>query len=148
MKKFQKYLIAEIGIEFKACLYFFAILFFYCVYRMLNGSFEAKMLDMAEMILTTYIMGYIQVFLLRNFEESEKLGAFEWAASIGCSVFYGIESYVLGWFDRNLMASLIYTAYMLLCYICIIIIYYVRRQADTESLNQDLTAFKKRGGEG
>ena len=67
MKKislWERYLTKEIGIEFKACLYFFAILFFYCVYRLCIGNIMAEILHMAEMIFLTYVIGYIQVFLL------------------------------------------------------------------------------------
>ena len=67
----EAYLTREIGIEFKACLYFFAILFFYCVYRLINGSREAGILEMAEMIVTCYIIGYIQVYVFGNFDEAE-----------------------------------------------------------------------------
>ena len=56
MEKFRKFLLAEVGIEFKACMYFFAILFYYCIYRITQGSFQADMLVMLEMIITTYVM--------------------------------------------------------------------------------------------
>lgn len=147
MKKFRKILLAEVGIEFKACLYFFVILFFYCVYRMLQGSFQADMLVMAEIILTTYVMGYIQVFLLRNFEESDKLGAFELLASIGCSLVYVGVSFLFGWFDKKGVPALLFFGYMMLCYISIYCIYYVRRHWDTEELNLELESFKKTGPE-
>ena len=65
----ERYLTKEIGIEFKSCLYFFAILFFYCVYRMLQNSFDAEIIHMAEMIFTCYIIEYIQVYLFGNFDE-------------------------------------------------------------------------------
>ena len=70
----ERYLTKEIGIEFKACLYFFAILFFYCMYRILTGSLDASIIHMAEMIFACYIIGYIQVYLLWNFDEAEALG--------------------------------------------------------------------------
>ena len=60
----ELYLTKEIGIEFKACLYFFSILFYYCVYRMIGGIFDASILHMTEMIFTCYFIGYIQVYLL------------------------------------------------------------------------------------
>ena len=55
----ERYLTKEIGIEFKACLYFYALLFFYCVYRVCVGSTVAEILHMAEMIFLTYIVGYV-----------------------------------------------------------------------------------------
>ena len=142
-KNFRKFLLAEVGIEFKACLYFFAFLFFYCMYRIIaHGSFQADMIVMAEMILTTYIMGYVQVYLLKNFEESEHVGAFELLASRGCSLFYVGLSHLLSWFDRMWLPELLFFAYVLLCYVSIFCIYYVRRHWDTEELNQELEAFK------
>ena len=143
-KSFRKFLLAEMGIEFKACLYFFAILFFYCMYRIIAlGSFQADMIVMAEMILTTYVMGYVQVYLLKNFEESERLGAFELMASLGCALFYVGLSYLLSWFDRAWLPELLFFGYMMLCYVSIFLIYYIRRHWDTAELNQELEDFKK-----
>ena len=129
MKRFRKLLLAEVGIEFKACLYFFAILFFYCVYKMTQGIFQADMLVMAEMILTTYVMGYVQVFLLKNFEESDHLGA-------------GL-AFLLSWFDRQWLPEVLFFGYVLLCFISLRLIYYIRRHWDTAELNEELETFKK-----
>ena len=46
----ERYLTKEIGIEFKACLYFFGVLFYYCTYRLCIGVTVAEILHMAEMI--------------------------------------------------------------------------------------------------
>ena len=54
----ELYLTKEIGIEFKACLYFFAFLFFYCVFRIIGGVYEASILHMTELIFTCYFIGY------------------------------------------------------------------------------------------
>lgn len=144
MNKFKRYLSSEIGIEFKASLYFFFILFFYCVYKVINGSLQADIIIMTEMIATTYIMGYIQVFLLRNFEETEKVGLFEVLACIGCSLVYVIESYICNWFEKDLLVTGIFAAYMVFGYFCMIAVYYVKRHFDTEVLNNDLDDFKSR----
>ena len=45
---FLRYLRDEIAIEYKSCLYFFAILFFYCVCLVCRGIYSADMLHMAE----------------------------------------------------------------------------------------------------
>ena len=50
----ERYLTKEIGIEFKACLYFFGVLFYYCTYRLCIGVTVAEILHMAEMIFLTY----------------------------------------------------------------------------------------------
>lgn len=147
MKRFKKYLSAEIGIEFKACLYFFAILFFYSCYRIIGGSMQASIPFMAEMILAAYIMGYIQVFWLRNFDESDHMGLFELAAAVGCSLIYAGLSYLLMWFDRKLGVTLIFAAFMLLTFICARLVYCWKRRIDTEQLNNELEQFKKSGGE-
>ena len=142
-KKFRKYLLADVGIEFKACMYFFAILFFHCMYQITQGSFQVDMLTMLEMILTTYVMGYVQVYLLRNFEESDKIGVFELLASIGCALAYVAVSYLFSWFDRKWLPELLYFLYMMACFVSIFCIYYVRRNWDTAELNQELEDFKK-----
>ena len=97
----ERYLTKEIGIEFKACLYFYALLFFYCVYRVCVGNTVAEILHMAEMIFLTYIVGYLQVFLLWNFDESDHLGKKEmFGIAVGTAI-YTVVSYFCGWFDRN-----------------------------------------------
>ena len=70
---FERYLAEEISIEFKACLYFFCILFYYSVYRLVDDRTEASIIHMAEMIVMTYGMGYAQVYLLSNFDEADSL---------------------------------------------------------------------------
>jgi ABC-type multidrug transport system permease subunit len=114
------------------------------MYRIIaQGSFQADMIVMSEIILTTYVMGYIQVYLLKNFEESDHMGAFELLAAMGCSLFYVGLSYLMSWFDRAWLPELLFFGYMMLCYISIFCIYYVRRHWDTEELNLELEAFKK-----
>ena len=109
MKKptlWERYLTKEIGIEFKACLYFFAILFFYCCYRLCNGLFVAEILHMAEMIFLTYVIGYVQVFLLWNFNEAETLGGREIFGIAICTIIYTGVSFACKWFDRNIWVTL------------------------------------------
>lgn len=143
MRRLKKYLRWEIEIDFKACMYFFTIFFYYAVCRIVGGSFEAELIAAAEMIMTTYFMCYAQVYLLRNFDESERLGAYEAAAAAGCSLLYGIISYGFGWFERNLTATVCFVLYMLACYLCMFLCYYVRRKIDTEQLNRELEEYKK-----
>lgn len=144
MSKFKKYLSSEIGIEFKSCLYFFAILFFYSVYRIWKGSFYANIIIMAEMISSTYIMGYIQVFLLGNFDEAEQFTPKVGIASVGCSVIYTVTSFLCCWFNRNVAVTVLFFCYIVLCYICMFLVYKVKRDIDTEILNQELACFKKK----
>ena len=118
MSWFKRYLASEIGIEFKACLYFFAILFFYSMYQIWQGSFFASIILMAEMIFSTYIMGYIQVYLLGNFDEAEQLTWREVLASVFCSVLYTVISFLGKWYDRNITVTVLFFCYILFCYIC------------------------------
>lgn len=146
MKKFKRYLSAEIGIEFKACLYFFAVLFFYSMYRITQGSYSASIVLMAEMILTTYVMGYVQVYLLNNFEEAERFGKKEVMSVLFCTAVYTTASYFLNWYDKNITATLIFFFYILLCYISVFLIYKLKREIDTAELNRELEHFKNRKG--
>ena len=144
MSRFKQYLGSEIGIEFKACLYFFAILFFYSMYRILQGSFFANIIVMAEMIFSTYIMGYIQVYLLGNFDEAEQLTWREILASVFCSIVYSGISFLGKWYDRNITVTVLFFCYILFCYICVFFVYKVKRDVDTAVLNQELENFKKK----
>lgn len=144
MSRFKQYLGSEIGIEFKACLYFFAILFFYSMYRILQGSFFANIIVMAEMIFSTYIIGYIQVYLLGNFDEAEQLTWREILASVFCSIVYSSISFFGKWYDRNITVTVLFFCYILFCYICVFFVYKVKRDVDTAVLNHELENFKKK----
>lgn len=141
---FERYLAEEIGIEFKACLYFFCILFFYSVYRIIEGSWDASIIHMLEMILLTYAMGYAQLYLFSNFDEGEKLGLKEIFYIIICTGVYAIISFLAKWFDRNITATVIFVLYMIFAYICAFLVYKTKRVIDGKLLNEDLRAFKER----
>jgi hypothetical protein len=141
----ERYLTMEIGIEFKACLYFFCILFFYSMYKIIGGSFEASIIHMAEMIFLTYAMGYVQVFLLSNFDEGEQIKGKEILYIILCSAVYTGASVLCGWFDRGVLVSICFTLYMMFAYICAFLVYKIKRNIDAKLLNEDLKAFQERG---
>ncbi len=138
----EKYLTREIGIEFKACLYFFAILFYYCMYRICVGSMDASIIHMAEMILTCYVIGYIQVYALWNFDEADRVGIKEIAGIAICTFVYSLLSYIFGWFDKNIYVTLGLAAYLLVTYVCVVLIYKTKRRIDDKQLNEDLALFK------
>ena len=138
----ERYLTKEISIEFKACLYFFAILFFYCVYRMIKGSFEAEILHMAEMIFTCYVIGYLQVYLFGNFDEADAIGTRECIGTTVCTVLYCAVSYFCGWFGKQTIVSLILAAYILITYFCVFLIYRSKRRIDDKKLNEELRIFQ------
>ena len=123
----ERYLTKEIGIEFKACLYFFALLFFYCVYRLCTGFKVAEIWHMAEMIFLTYIVGYIQVFLLWNFDESDELGKKEILGISICTMIYTAVSYFGNWFDKNIYVTAGFAGYVIFLYVCVYFVYTCRR---------------------
>ncbi len=145
--KWKYYLAQEIGIEFKACLYFFCILFFYSTYRVIGGRYEASILHMLEMILCTYFMGYLQVLLLSNFDEADRLGVREILYSVLCSGIYTAAATLFGWFDRNVVATGCFVIFIETAYICAFLVYKVKREVDTRVLNEELKAFQERRAE-
>lgn len=144
VSRFERYLTEEIGVEFKACLYFFCILFFYAMYRVINGNFEASILHMAEMILLTYGMCYLQLYFMNNFDEGERFAIKEVLYTILCVGIYIGISYWGKWFDRNLAVTVGYAAYMMIAYACAFLVYKVKRDIDGKLLNEDLKAFQER----
>ena len=127
LTKFERYLWNEIGIEFKACLYFFILGFFYCIYRIIQGSFEASIIILAEMIFVTYAMGYIQVFLLANFDEADGITIRSVLYMILCSFVYAIISYLGNWFERDIMTTVIFFAFMIVASICAYLVFKIGR---------------------
>ena len=138
----ERYLTNEIGIEFKSCLYFFAILFFYCVFKIINGEFEAGILHMAEMIFACYMIGYMQVYLFWNFDEANQIKLRESIGMTVCTVLYCLISYFGGWFEQKIIVTLLFAAYILLLYICVIFIYKTKRKIDDKKLNEELKLFQ------
>ncbi len=144
MTLLERYLVVEIGIEFKACLYFFCILFFYSVYRMIGGRMEAGILHMGEMILLTYGMGYVQFYLLSGFDEGDRLGAREIGDLLLCVGVYTAVSYLGRWFDRSIPVTVLFALYMTLAYLCGFLVYKIKRILDAKQLNEELRAFQER----
>ena len=138
----ELYLTKEIGIEFKACLYFFSILFFYCVYRMIGGSFVADILHMTEMIFTCYIIGYLQVYVLWNFDEADEFGLKVCIGTAICTLIYCGISYLFSWFDKNLLVTGLFAIYIIVVYLCVFLIYKSKRIIDDKRLNEDLRLFQ------
>ena len=143
MKWFKKYLSFEIGIDFKTCIYSFIVLFFYSIYRIFQGSLLASIITMGEMIASAYIIGYIQVYLLKNFDEAEQLGIQECFAVFLCSTLYTVVSYILDWYDRNISATLLFFLYMIICYLSVFLAYKIKRDMETSALNRELEDFKR-----
>ena len=140
---FEKYLTMEIGIEFKACLYFFGFLFFYCVHRLIFGETEASILHMAEMILTCYGVAYLQVYVFGNCDEADKLGVREYLGFFVCTLIYCLVSFFGNWYAKSISSTLIFGGYILFMYLCVFLIYRIKRKIDDKILNADLKQFQK-----
>ena len=140
---FMDYLRDEIGIEYKSTLYFFALVFCYACWRLKCGVYTAELLHLGEMIMTTYIMNYIQLFLLRNFDEAEHYRLREVIYSVLCSAVYALTAHLCGWFDREPVVELIFFAFWIFAYYCAYLINKIRRNADTQQLNEELERFQE-----
>ena len=78
---------------------FFCHSLFLLLLSVFQGVYAAKILYMAEMIFTTYIVGYVQICLLGNFDEAERFGGKEFLSAAGCTAVYTLVSYLCGWFE-------------------------------------------------
>ena len=142
-ERFERYLENEIIIDFKTCAYFFCMAFFYCCYRISQGSFQASIVFLFEMIVDAYVVGYIQVYLFRNFDEAPGIGRREAAGLLVCSLIHGLAAHLLGWFDGKRKAAVWFTLFMAVCYLTLYVCNRIRRRVDTEKLNRMLAEFKK-----
>lgn len=142
----EQFFSKEIGIEIKACLYFCCILAYYFIFRIIMGSWDASIIYMMEMIVTAYVIGYIQVFLLSNFDEMDE---FNWKVvvfTLLCSAIYVLLAILCNWYDGNMIANVGFFAFMVMCYLCYFIICRTKRRIDTRLLNEDLKLFQERKG--
>lgn len=143
-RAFRRYLSIEIGIEYKACIYFFVILFFYAMYRVIIGVYEASLLHMLEMICATYGMGYLQVLALGNFDEADGLSAGWVLKDVLCSGIYVGISALGGWFDGNAAVTAAFAAFCTVMLFCGYLVNKLKREIDTEQLNVMLQQYKRR----
>ena len=130
-------------IEYKACLYFCCVVFFYFAYLLCRGIYVAGIAFLFEMILTAYAAGYTQVYLFHNSDEAERLEGRDILGIIFSTLLYGASSYLLAWFDRSLPATLLFLLYMIFVHYFVYLANRMKRAIDTENLNKMLTEFKK-----
>lgn len=142
-ERIRRYLSLEIAIEYKSCLYFSCIMFFYFVYLMVQKIFYANVVNMFEMILTAYGIVYIQVYLLGNFDEGEQLGRRNALYMISCTCLYAGASFLLNWFGRESAVTALFFVYMLFVYFFVFLCNKIKRIVDTENLNKMLNEYKK-----
>ena len=147
-ESFKRILSREVVIEYKACLYFACIVFFYFAYLLCQGVYLASMAFLFEMILTAYGVGYAQIYLFHNSDEAERLEGRDILGIIFCTSLYGGASYVLAWFDRSFAATLLFLVYMLFVHYFVYLANKIKRAVDTENLNKMLTEFKKENPSG
>lgn len=141
---FEKYLTKEIGIEYKACLYFFAMLFFYSIVSLCRRQTMVSILHLAEIIAANYILCYVQVYLLWNFDESDHIGFHEVIGMLVVGLLYAGASFGFNWFGRNALITLGFFVYTLFMFLCANWINRIRRRIDEKILNENLLRFKSR----
>lgn len=132
----------EIVIDYKTCLYFSCIMIFYFAYLAILHIYSASILYMFEMLMTAYIISYLQVYLLHIFDEAEKIGLQEILFTMLCSSLYTVTSYLLNWFNQNHLAALCFFCYVAFCYWCIYFANKIKRSLDTKLLNEMLNDYK------
>lgn len=97
------------------------------------------------MIGLTYAMGYVQMYLLSNFDEGYHVGKRGLLYAVLCSLFYTGISFLCKWFDQSRAVSVGFFFYMLLIYGCAFLVYRSKREIDERLLNDELRAFQERG---
>lgn len=142
----KRYLSTEISVDYKTGIYFFCVLFYYALYRIYCHSWQLPIIYLTEMLITTYLICYVQVCLLGNFDEAEHIGMRELLNISICCCLHTAASILFGWFDNKhlVSAALIFFVYMLIVYGCISLANRIKRTIDTRNLNQELNAFKQR----
>lgn len=145
--KFEKFFAKEIGIELKSCLYFYCILFFCSLVLVIQGKYSLSILTMAEVIAANYVICNIQVYVFHNFDEADVLRAPEILGLMVCTGIYTAISYLLSWFDRKLDITIYFAIFIVFSYICVNLIYKIKRNIETKELNNLLSDYKKRNGE-
>lgn len=103
----------------------------------------AEILHMAEMIFLTYAVGYLQVYVLWNFDESDEISKKELLGIIICTIIYTAVSYIGKWFDRNSYVTLGFAAYIVFVYMCLSGYINAGARIDDKILNSDLKLFKQ-----
>lgn len=142
-KILKKALVNEIAIDFRACVYFFCVVFFYCVVRLCDGVHSVEILTLAEIIISNYIICYVQTYLFNDFDESDRLGSSEIAGILMCTFLYTAASLLFDWFGGSELITALFALFIALTYICVIICYIVKRKLDTKQLNMMLNNYKQ-----
>ncbi len=140
----EQYLTRKIGVEIKCCVMFFMILCFYSGYRLLGGLRDASIIHMLEMVVLAYLLGWIQAIIGSDFDEVDKLCPKDWAVVLVGSAIYTLAAFGLGWFEPKPVICLLFAGYMIVAYLCLFLIYKIKRAIDAKLLNDDLRQFQQR----
>ena len=140
----ERYLTKKIGVEIKCCLMFFMILCFYSAYRLLGGSQDASIIHMLEMVVLAYILGWAQALIGSDFDEVDKLSVKDLLVVLVGSSAYIFAAYIFGWFEKSAVITAVFSVYMLISYLCIFLLYKIKRAVDAKLLNDDLKQFQQR----
>ena len=147
MNRWEKFLSNEMDIEQKSPLYCYTIMFFYLGFRLLSGSFSASVWAVAGIIIATYLMGYVQLYLLGRFDEAGALTGKVVLKAVLCSLIYTAVSWLCGWFDRSPVVTAVFFFFMLGCYGCVYWFFSIKRTITTKQMNDELAAFKQKAKE-
>ena len=99
---------------------------------------------MIEMICATYIIGYLQFYVMANFDEEDE---FSWKTvvySLLCSLIYMVVAIFCKWYDGMVFVNAGFFAFMEFCYLSYFFIYRMKKRIDTRILNQELREFQGR----
>ena len=143
---FKIYLRHEIDIDFKACTYFFCMTFFYSTVQLWHGIYSVRLLTLAEILAANYLICYVQTYVFRDFDESDRFGKNEIAGILMCAFLYTAASLLFGWFGGSEPVTALFALYIILTYVCVILCCIVKRKLDTKQLNKLLSNYKQNEG--
>ena len=145
-KAIKKALVNEILIDFKACVYFFCVVFFCCVAQLCDGRQSVRIITLLEIVLTNYVICYVQTYLFKDFDESDRFGKNEAAGILMCTFLYTAASLLFNWFGGSEIVTALFALYIIFTYVCVILCYIVKRKLDTRQLNKLLNHYKQNEG--
>ena len=107
---------------------------------------SVSILTLAEIILTNYVICYVQTYLFRGFDEADRAGVNEVAGILMCTFLYTAASLLFDWFGGSEPVTALFALYIIFTYICVILCYIVKRKLDTRQLNRLLNHYKQNEG--
>lgn len=146
IRALKKALVNEIAIDFRACVYFFCVVFFYSVAKLCEGQRSVEILALVEIILTNYVICYVQTYLFHDFDESERFDGNAVAGILLCTALYTMAGLLFDWFGGSEPVTALFAAFIAFTYVCVILCHIVRRKLDTRQLNRLLLEYKQNEG--